>query len=203
MKIKNNQQGFSIIELMMAMTVTLVILSVTMSLFSGAFSTRKRESRKTDALTSARAALNIISREIANSGYGLSSNGIITGDSNDKRIHFRSNLDNSNGLTEDEGEDVTYFFDGTTQSIVRHAPNDQIETSVIVNRISDVTFVYWDYTGNSSTATQRTTPTNDTGRVTITVTVRMEDVEGQPSGQTVTYSSDVTIRNSDYMLNQY
>lgn len=110
---------------------------------------------------------------------------------------------NSNHLTEDEGEEVTYFFDSTNQSIVRYAPNDPTETSVIVNRISDVTFSYFDYTGSSSTATERTTPTNDTGRVRITVTVKLEEVSGQPTNQTVTYTSDVTIRNSDYMLNQY
>jgi flagellar basal body rod protein FlgC len=174
-----------------------------MTLFAGAFNSRKRESRKTDALTSARAALNIISREIANSGYGLSSNGLVTGDSSEKRIHIRANLDNTNATTNSEGEDVTYFFDVTNQSIVRYDPNDSPQTSVVVNRISDVTFAYFDYTGNSSTPVQRTTPTNDTGVVRITVTVRLEDVPGQPANQTVTYRSDVTIRNSDYMLNQY
>ncbi len=200
---KNIQQGFSLIELMIAMTITLSILVLTMTLFAGAFGTRKRESRKTDALTSARAALNLISREIANSGYGLSSNGIIASDSGAKRIHFRANLDNTNAQTNSPGEDVTYFFDPINQSVVRYDPNDNPQTSVIINRVSDVTFNYYDYSGSNSTPVETETPTNNTGRVKITVIVKMENVAGQPDDQTVTYKSDVTIRNSDYMLNQY
>lgn len=203
MKKENNQKGFSLIELMIAMTVTLVILAATMALFSNAFGIRARESRKTDALTTARGALNVISREVANSGYGLSSNGIVGADSNAKRIHFRGNLNNNNSTTNSPGEDVTYFFDAATESIVRYDPHGSPATSAVVHRISDVTFSYFNYTGSSSTPTEVSVPTNDTGRVRITVTVRLEDVPNQPTNQTVTFTTDVTIRNSHYMLNQY
>lgn len=202
---KNNKiKGFSLIELMIAMTILLVLMGVAASLFAGAMGTRTRESRKTDALTSATAALNIISREISNSGYGLNTNGIVTADSNGQKIHFRANITNGDYATDDAGEDITYFFDTPTQSIVRYDPhNANGTTSVIVNRISSVAFLYYDYVGSSSTATSSTTPSNNTGRVTITVTVRLEEVQGQPKNQTVTFKSDVTIRNSAYMLNQY
>lgn len=202
-KVAKNEKGFSLIELTMAMTITLVVLGVTMSLFSGALGMRARESRKTDALTSARAAINVISREIANSGYGLSNNGIVVADSNDKKIRVRANVVNTDSSTNSVAEDVTYFYDSTNQSIVRYDPNDSPQTSVVVNRISDVKFDYFDYTGSNSTPTQSTTPTNNTGRVRITVTVRLENVQGQPNDQTVVFRSEVTIRNSEYMLNQY
>lgn len=185
------------------MTITLVILGITMGLFSGALGMRARESSKTDALTAARAAINVISREIANSGYGLSNNGIVIADSNGKRIRVRSNLMNTDSSTNSVSEDVTYFHDSINKSIVRFDPNDSPQTSVVVNRISDIDFVYFDYTGSNSTPTQSATPTNNTGRVRITVTVELEDVQGQPTAQTVRFTSDVTIRNSEYMLNQY
>ncbi|CAN5399023.1 hypothetical protein BH10ACI1_BH10ACI1_07660 [soil metagenome] len=203
MKKINNEQGFSLIELMIAMTITLTIPGLTMTLFASAFGTRARESRKTDALTSARAALNLISREIANSGYGLDNNGIVTGDSNASRIHFRANVTNNDATTNSPGEDITYFFDPTTQSIVRYDPNDDTKVSTIVNGISQVTFSYFNYTGSSSTPTETTTPTNNTGRIKITVTIRLEEVRGQPTNQTTTFTTDVTVRNSHYMLNQY
>lgn len=203
-KVKNTKnKGFSLIELIIAMAITLILMGLASSLFAGALGTRNRESRRADALTSARAALSAISREIGNSGYGMTTNGIVTSDSSAQKIRFRANLSNEDYSTDSVGEDVTYFFDSTTQSIVRYDPNNTPSTSVIVNRISNVSFSYFDYVGSSSTPTTVTTPTANTGRVRITVTVKLEDVIGQPKNQTVTFTSDVTLRNSPYMLNQY
>jgi len=203
-KVKNtNNKGFSLAELMIAMAITLILMGLATTLFAGALGIRSRESRKTDALTSARAALSAISREISNSGYGLTNNGIVTADSGTQKIHFRANLSNEDYTTNSDGEDVTYFFDSTTQSIVRYDPNTTPKTSVIVNRISNVTFSYFNYTPANSTPTETTTPTTNTGRVRITVNVQLEPVVGQPNNQTVTFTSDVTLRNSTYMLNQY
>jgi prepilin-type N-terminal cleavage/methylation domain-containing protein len=220
----NKSAGFSLIELMIAMTVMLVLLGLVSTLFSRALGVRARESRRTDALTSAQAALNVMSREIANSGFGLYSdpvkkqalNGIVLADSNANKIHFRSNLVNIKTTPGDTiskpGEDITYFFDSVTDSIVRydaHAVLDTAtntytpQTSVIINRISSVKFDYFNYSGSVSTPTLTTTPTANTGRVRITVTVKLEPVQGQPNNQTVTFTSDVTLRNSSYMLNQY
>jgi prepilin-type N-terminal cleavage/methylation domain-containing protein len=201
-KIKTDNKGFSLLELMLAMAITLVLMGLATTLFAGALGTRSRESRKTDALTSARAALTAISREMSNAGYGLTTNGIVTADSGTKKIHFRANLSNEDFSTDSIGEDVTYFFDSTTQSIVRYDPHNTPSTSVIVNRISDVAFSYFNFKEDGSYTTS-TTPTIDTGRITITVTVKLEDVQGQPKNQTVTFTSDVTLRNSKYMLKQY
>ena len=153
-KLQNTKhKGFSLIELVISMTIVLVLMGIATTLFAGALGTRTRESRKTDALTSARAALNIISRELGNSGYGLTTNGIVTADSNAQRIHFRANLSNGDYTTASVGENVTYFYDATTQSIVRYDPNTTPTTSVVVNRISNVTFLYFDYIGSNSTPT--------------------------------------------------
>ena len=217
-----NEAGFSIAELMIAMAIMLVLMGIASTLFSKALGVRSRESRKTDALTSAEAALNIMSREIANSGFGLYSdpiskaadNGIIIADSDANRLHIRSNITNTVnysslpnvGATSDSGEDITYYFDSATNSIVRYDPNavsPTPTTSAIVNKISNVTFDYFNYALGSSTPTQSTTPTTTTGRVRITVTVQLDHVEGQPDNQTVTFTSDVTLRNSASMLQQY
>ncbi len=210
MKLRKNNKtaGFSLIELLIAMTVTIVLLGIVSTLFSGVMSTRKRESSRTDALTAAQAALNVMSREVANSGYGLNNNGLITGDSNTQKIHFRSNVVNTDATTTSPGEDVTYFYDTVTQSIVRYDANgagiNNPSISVIVNRVSKVDFKYFDYKSDDSTSSAaKNIPTSDTARVTITVTVDLEAVRGQPSGQSVKLTSDVTLRNSDYMLFQY
>ncbi len=217
--------GFSLLELLIAMSITLLLLGLVSGLFARALGIRARESRRTDALTSAQAALNVMSREISNSGYGIvynptttggaiPSNGIIVGESGTQRIHFRANITNegaAGAATASPGEDVTYFFDDDTKSIVRYDAHGIDETtpltSVVVNGISEVKFGYFDYVGSSSTpipnnADGASSPTVNTGRVRITITVTLDPVQGQPNSA-VTFRSDVTLRNSGYMLKQY
>jgi prepilin-type N-terminal cleavage/methylation domain-containing protein len=214
------QSGFSILELLVTMSLMLMLMGIVSMLLFRAMGVKARESQRTDALTSAQAALNVMSREIANAGFGLytagnnrlASNGLVTQDSGANRIHFRANIYNS-GIagdssstalaTDEAGEDITYFFDSTTKSIVRYDPNDSPQTSVVVNKISSVTYTYFDYTGTNSTGVQVTTPTANTGRVRITVLVQMDPVAGQPNPLDVQFTSEVTLRNSSYMLNQY
>lgn len=198
-----DERGFSLVEMMVAMTVMLVLLGLVSSLFAGAMGTRSRQSRRSDALTSARAAIQVISREIANTGYGLNSNGIVYSDCNSQRIHFRMNTVNSNLTTNDPNEDITYYYDATTKSIVRYDRFGSPQVSVVVNGISDIQFQYFDYSGEISTPVQVTTPTADTSRIRITVTVQMDPVFGQVNNETVQFTSDVTLRNSTYMLFQY
>ncbi|MGI8812675.1 MAG: PulJ/GspJ family protein [Pyrinomonadaceae bacterium] len=209
---QQNASGFSLIELVLSMTIILVVLGLATSLFSRSLGTRQRESSRTDALTAAQAALNVISREISNSGYGISGNGIVSNESKDNQIHFLANVVNTNTVLTDPGENITYFFDPTTQSILRYDANangpGSGETSIIINRISSVNFRYFDYTGANPIPTEvnpATTATNkaNTGRVRVTITVSLERVAGQVNPQNVTLVSDVTLRNADYMLQQY
>lgn len=223
-KSSNKQSGFSLIEMMIALAIVLILMGAATTLIGGAFSTRARETRRTEALVAAQAALDSMSREIANSGFGLKENGIIGADSNSSRIHFRTNIENRNLTTNDPGEDVAYYFDNTTQSILRYdkcpdddsvipanlpntpCPDISAKTTIVVNRISNVSFQYFNYTGNNSAFTAVTTPDKNTGRVRITITIEMEAVQGQPnnvSNRTITLTSDVNLRNSTYMKNQY
>jgi hypothetical protein len=183
----------------MALVITLVIMGAAVAAFSGALSIRARESSKTDAVTSAQAALSVMSREIGNAGYGLLTNGLVVGDCSASALRFRANVVNSNGTITDNGEDITYFFDATTQSVVRH---DRVSgvTSGIINRVSSVSFAYQNYTNVGSLDVG---PSTQTGKVTIALTVNLENVQGQPQNQTVRLTSDVTLRNSQYMLGQY
>lgn len=226
------QAGFSLLELMIAMVIMLVIMGLVSTMLGRSLNIRSRESRKTDALTSAQAALNIMSREISNAGFGIyegsvfsqtASNGIILADSNANSLRFRANLTNVGtgsastmgcppACTNEPGEDVTYFFDNTTKSIVRYDPHGiQIspgvygpQTSVIVNKISSITFSYFDYQDDGSVTADpgNTVPSSRTGRVRLTVEVQLEPVRDEPN-ETVRFTSEINLRNSGYMLRQY
>ena len=206
-KERNTEAGFSIIEMVVTMMIMLVIMSLVTTMFSRSFSTRNRESSRTDALTATQAALNVMSREIANSGYALVTNGLMNG-SNAQLLHYNANYVNTDDVLSDPGEDVTYYWEPATQSILRYDANGlgpgTPQTSVIINRISRVQFQYFDYSGsNPIPIGPNATPTANTGRVRITLTVNMENVFNQVNPDSVVLTSDVTIRNSDYMLKNY
>jgi prepilin-type N-terminal cleavage/methylation domain-containing protein len=202
--------GFSLIELIVSLLITLIILGVAVATFTSALTSRQFQADRTDGITSAQAALNIMSREIGNSGYGLIHNGLVVADSGDNRIHFRSNIHNTNQVTDDEGEDITYFFDPNSQSVVRYDPAANPTTSGIINSVSDIDFHYYNF---GTACNQTTSPggclgtaSTDTGKVRITLTVvldRNANVNANGNRQNVEISSEVTLRNSPTIKGKY
>jgi len=155
--------GFSLIELLIAMTITLVLMGLAATLIASSFSVRRREDQHTDAIADAQRTLNIMSREIASSGFNMSNNGIVAGDSDATSIRIRANLNKydtsvsdtaRSGISvqnEDKGEDLKYFLNdaGYTKYLVRYdmyapvGPPDQ-RTSVLANRIDSIRIHYFD-----------------------------------------------------------
>ncbi len=201
---QKNAAGFSLLELVIAMSITLTLMAAAGMVFRQSLSTRERETRRTAAIVAAQSTLNLLSRELANSGYGLTDNGIVFADSDAEKIHFRSNIQNADALTDDPGEDLMYYHDADSKSVIRYDPNSPSgtpKTSTVINKAEKFSLQYWDY--NGSTPTPVSTPSDKTARITISVTVELEPVQGQPSNQVITYTSDVTLRNSKYISKQY
>jgi len=128
------------------MTVTLVLMVIASTLLAASFKVRNRENSRSSALADAQSALNIMSREIANAGYGLSSNGIVTGgDSDATQIRVRSDLDLS-GTTNEAREDIKYVFvnDANGSFIVRMDLKPTQTTGLVANRIDGLAIYYYD-----------------------------------------------------------
>jgi type II secretory pathway pseudopilin PulG len=159
-----NESGFSMIELIIAMAVTLTITGLATALLASGFNARSREDRKSDAIADVQRALNIMTREISNSGLKLPSdlpnispNGIVAGDSNSESLRVVSNLngmpDSANGYFEDTDvtdtdEDVKFlmYIDealGQRYS-VRYERTGTKQTTVLANRIDSLVFRYYD-----------------------------------------------------------
>ena len=141
-----NMAGFSLVELLIAMTVTLVMLGIATTALTTGYRIRDREESVTDAAADAQRALNIMSREIANAGFNLNTNGIVPGDSSATSIRIRSNLNkydataseaSRNGVI-DPGEDIKFFVNtaNNTDYLVRHDANALgNKTTVLANRV--------------------------------------------------------------------
>ena len=117
-RLNSNDKGFTLFELMIAMTITLVILGIASTLLATSFHVRSREQARTDSIADVQRAINIMSRELAIGGFGFdsSSNGLVVGDCSDSTIRVRSNLNRysgNSGTIESSGEDVKYLVDAT------------------------------------------------------------------------------------------
>jgi hypothetical protein len=183
---------------------------------------RSRENQKSDALADTQRALNIMSREIANTGFNMTGNGIVAADSGINKIRIRSNLnrydydpsvtDASRANIQDSGEDITYFLNSAdnTMYLARH---DQYGTgsTVLANRIDGMSIHYFDQKvtyvappGGSdiSGASAAEVSPSSAKYIVIAVSVTLDAV-GQPgsTGYQPPYSvllcSDVTLRNTD------
>ncbi len=140
------QSGFSVVELCIAITVTLVIMTIATTLLAASFKVRNRENQRSSAIADAQRALNSMSREIANGAYGLSTNGIIAGgDSTATSIRVRSDLDLS-GATNGIGEDIKYLLvsDANGSFIVRLNLQPTQTTGLIANRVDGLAIYYYD-----------------------------------------------------------
>ena len=164
MRRSNNQAGFSLLEVLIAMGITVTIMTLACTLLASGFRVRSREDRKSDAVADVQRALNIMTREIANAGLKLpsgltkvSTNGVVTDDSDNQSLRIVSNLngmpDSSNGYFEDTDvedldEDLKFlmYVDATIgqRYIVRYERNGANQTTVLANRIDSLVFRYYD-----------------------------------------------------------
>lgn len=209
--------GFSLIELLLAMAIALTILGLTTGLLASSFNVRARENQKTDALADTQRALNIMTREIANAGFGLANNGIVAADSNDTAIRVRANLNAFDGQTSsnsisDRNEDVKYslYSAGSDSYIVRLDIGTQNQTTVLANRVDALKIRYYpakvDYSSNGNcditTTSSEVTQKSDTRYIVISVCVELtaRGAPGSPGYQPasrVQLVSDVYLRNAD------
>src|SRR5258706_13515637 len=89
----SSQSGFSLMELVVGMTIPLIIVTIASTLLASSFAIRGRENQRPAAIADAQRALNTMSREGANAGYGLSTNRIVAGASGLSQLRVRSNLE--------------------------------------------------------------------------------------------------------------
>ncbi len=225
MQVINHQKGsrgFSLIELVIAMAVTLVVMSLATTLIASALRIRSRENQKSDALADAQRAVNIMSREIASAGFNLYPRmGIVAADSGPHQIRIRSNLNkfdllalpDSRMSVMDEGEDVTYLTSAATNTnyLARHDTYGNGKT-VLANRLDSFNLHYFDqrvtYTANpedtdisSPSAAEVVTP--DLAKyvvIAVSVTLNAQGTPGSAGYQPpyrVLLCSDVALRNAN------
>ena len=178
------------------MAIMLVVMVGASTLLATSLRTRTRENLRSDALAAAQRALNIMSREIGNSGYGLTDNGIVLADSTAASIRVRANLNNDAGL-DGIDEDVRFIFQAANNVIVRfdNSPSSNGNSVVLASNITSLTFTYLDADGGG--ATEATAE-----KIRINVSVNLPAGPEQPAS-VIGLVSEVALRNAPNTLQQF
>lgn len=217
-RLNSNDRGFTLFELIIAMTITIVILGIASTLLATSFHVRTREQARTDSIADVQRAINIMSRELAIGGFGFdtSNNGLVAGDCDEATIRVRSNLNRysgNSGTIESSGEDVKYIVDATEDQnyLVRYdrfGSAGASQKTVLANRINRLELVYWGPTNTPlDVATDPSQVANAVGvRISVSVDLPAVGKSGSAGFQpatTIQLTSDVAFRNKSETLSTY
>jgi prepilin-type N-terminal cleavage/methylation domain-containing protein len=208
----DDQTGFSLIEMLIVITITLTVLSLASSLLAESLKRKSREETQAATLADANLGLSRMSQEIMNAGFGLKTNGIVAADSGEETIRIRANLNalmrqTSSGTVTDQREDVAFSLVANPNggsSLVRTDISTR-QSSILATHIDDadvdndgdgdgLTFTYFDENGTEVTPA-------DAVRVAIEIRVMLPQVgiAGSAGFQPEVkkkLSSSVILRNS-------
>ncbi len=185
----NKEQGFTLAELLVATLISGVILGAIATTFVAQSKIYDAQEQVTEMVQSARAAMDMMSREIRLAGYdptGANFTGITY---NTSQLEVRTDLD-GDGDTSDSNEDITYTYDSSNLQIYRNTGGG---AQPLAENIQSFTFAYLDSTGTA------TTTSANVRQVQITITARTDkadpDYSANSGYRTYTLTSYITPKN--------
>lgn len=183
MALKKNDNGFTLVEILVAMLVSGLVLSGIYSTYQSQQRSYILQEQIAQMQQNQRAAMYMISRELRMAGFDPSSSadaGIVDGQWTSTFLRFTKD-DNGDGDVTDSGEDLTYSL-YVSDGIPKLGRKNPTTNQPVAENIQELWFVYLDE-NNSVTATLA-----DIRSVEITLVART----GQPTPDyvnTTTYSN--------------
>jgi hypothetical protein len=185
------------------------------TLLSGSFKVRTREDLKTLALADTQRALNTMTREISNAGYGLQSNGVLAAQSSEAGVTVLSDYNEDNAWDPDEVVSFQLANNPNTgkNSLIRYTLDGAGDTdtigTVLAENVDSLKVRYYGQRRNYETgdcdvddASQAAVTTPDKAQYLVLVICATLPAVGQPNSpgyqpaSTVQLVSDATLRNS-------
>ncbi|MBW1781907.1 MAG: prepilin-type N-terminal cleavage/methylation domain-containing protein [Deltaproteobacteria bacterium] len=204
---ENGNNGFTLVELLIAMALAMVIIASLATTFVSQRKAYDVQEQILEMTQSARAAMDMMSREIRMAGYNPTGSmqttdptaaGFVGIPYSATQLAIIADL-NQDGETDgtvtddDANEEITYTFDSTNKQIDRDTGGGP---QPLAENIQSFTFEYYDSNGNT------TTTAADVRQIDITITVRTSEPDpdyGQNSGyRTYTLNLYVTPPNLDF-----
>ena len=197
---QKNESGFTLVELLVAMVLSLVVLASVSSAFISQRKTYDAQEQANEMIQQTRAVMEIITREIKLAGFDPTGNAF-----NDTsgpygipysatQLQLQADLDgDGTANTSDSNEVIIYSFDSDNLRIDRNTGQAWAFARVLAENIQSFTFNYLRADGNATTI-----PAN-IRMIQVTITGRTEKPDpsyGQNGGyRTYTLTSTVTPPN--------
>lgn len=191
-------QGFSLIEMLIAMTVGLVLLGAMYSVFTIQNKAFSNQEEMVAMQQSVRAGMDMMAREVGMAGYDPA---LVNSDANSandfsgvtvsaSQLQIKADLDGSGAIDSTSQENTVYAFDATNKRITRYIGAG---AQPFVENVDAFTFEYLDGSGAVTAVSA------DVRRIRITITGRTAkpDPEYSANGgyRTYTLTSIVAPRN--------
>jgi prepilin-type N-terminal cleavage/methylation domain-containing protein len=199
MKMGKNQKGFTLIELLAAISLSIIVLGAVQSVYRVQTHTVKAQEAKMEALEYARAALDLMVREVRNSGFfptgtacssPANTTGIVAASTTGFQLVYDANGDgNCTGTLATTGwdENIAYAYTG---SDITRAVNGGTAQVLTAGNVTAFSFSYLDVNGVA------TANVASIKRVVITLSVQSLSTDTQFGGlQTISMNSNVDLRN--------
>jgi len=145
------EQGFTLVELLVAMAIALVVIGSISSAFVSQRKIYAAQEQVSEMIQNARAAMDIISRELKMGGYDPTGAGIVGVPYSDLQLQVVADL-NGDGDTSDANESIVYkFYDSADPSYPYQIKRKTGAGNFLplAENIQSFTFTYWEGDGTT------------------------------------------------------
>lgn len=198
-ELKNNERGFTLIELVIGLAISLILMGVAVSIFNVQRKSYSMQEQITEMQQNVRAAMDMIVREIRMAGYDPTESGFVgIGTNTTTLLQIMADID-GNGTSTGTNEDITYRYynasDTTYPREIKRKMQTGTTTAVfqpLAENIEGCEFLYYDGNGIA------TTTASGIRQIRITITGRTDKPDPSNRYSYGTLTSRVTPENLSY-----
>ena len=137
-KARSNQEGFTLVELIVAMAISLVVMAAIYSVYASQQQSYVVQDQIAATQQNLRGALYMMIKDLRMAGFDPKASGLFgVTDAGEQTITFTSDKD-KDGDSTDTGETITYFLDSSNNLIRNAGSTDQ----VVAEDIEAIAFAY-------------------------------------------------------------
>ncbi|TVL98919.1 MAG: hypothetical protein CV087_19935 [Candidatus Brocadia sp. WS118] len=193
--LKNNKQGFTLIEVVIGLAICMILMGVTVKIFQVQRKSYSMQEQVTEMQQNIRAAMDMMVREIRMTGYDPTGAGFAgIGTNTSGLLQILADID-GNGTTTDTNEDITYLYYDTNDALYpceikrkTHGASFQ----PFAENIDGCNFLYYDNNGVA------TSTASSVRQIRITITGRTTKADSNYGYRYGTLTSLVIPENLNY-----